>query len=53
MFIFSIVSTQISQAGYCEDLCVPKEGMTCTARGMTCDNFETYKEIPPIGWPTN
>lgn len=48
MFVLSIINIQSSRAGYCEDLCVPKEGACCTARGQACPGFEAYKPIEPI-----
>lgn len=48
MFIVSIVGVNISNAGYCEDICTPREEESCTARGETCDGFENMKTIDPI-----
>jgi hypothetical protein len=48
MFVISIIGIQVSNAGPCEDSCVPSEDNTCTAWGTTCNDFENYKLLKPI-----
>jgi len=52
-FVLSVIGIPVSNAGACEDICTPRNGETCTARGQTCDNFENMSTIDPIGYPTN
>ncbi len=52
LFVLSVIGIQVSHAEYCEDICTPKEGSTCTARGETCPGFASMTTIPPIKWPS-
>jgi len=48
LLVFLVMGVQVINAGYCEDLCTPREDSSCTARGETCPGFESMTPIDPI-----
>lgn len=49
LFVFAI--TNVSHAGYCEDLCTPAVNKMCVARGNVCTDFQKMSTIPPLPQP--